>query len=87
MDEVSRNELKPILNDMKAINLDGYSKCKSAIIFQQIVSGSYIRKDDIVNVRDLMGPMMVVEPIVCRRHRLDRTGMDALSSSAPVHDN
>ena len=56
MDEVSRNELKPILNDMKAVNLDGYNKCKSAIIFQQIVSGSYMRKDDIVNVRDLMGP-------------------------------
>ena len=39
--------------DPRNTNLDGYNKCKSAIISQQITSRTYVRKDVVTNMRDL----------------------------------
>ena len=54
LDEVTRKVLKPILEDIRSLNLNCYKKCKAAVLSQQLTSGKYLRVDSVTNMSDLV---------------------------------
>ena len=56
------DKLDGIVNYIQTENREGYEKCRSAILLQQIAAGTYQRADDPVNLRTLVGDTWGTHP-------------------------